>query len=298
MQSAAKHLYRSSNSIAMITYAVKMLRYALHDVLSMTFLLHTDYAKPRRFPLAGFAMNKSHPHFAALLVLVSLLLAGPAGRAQVFAPPAPTVVRPDTAETREVVVSPQAKKNKAAADSAKRTEHMFRAFGFPGIRLTRPGKAALLATILPGAGQIYNRRWWKLPLVYGALGGTIYGEIFFQGRFRQYADASNLLKLEAAKPTGLRPQDPSLDLPVRRERNIAAIDYGVVYYRGYRDIFYLYIGLAYSLQIVDALVDAHLKDFDVSDDLTLHWEPTMLAVPGQAFALPTAPGVMFALRVK
>ena len=243
-------------------------------------------------------MKKSYHYLAALLIFAGGLLAGHNGRAQVFAPATPAVARPDTAETREAVVSPQARKNKAAADSAKRTARMFRAFGFEGIRLTRPGKAALLAAILPGAGQIYNHRWWKLPLVYGALGGTIYGEWFYQSRFSQYANASNLLKLEAFKTNGLRPQSNQLPLPVQRERSIAAIDNGVVFYRGYRDIFYLYIGLAYSLQIVDALVDAHLKDFDVSDDLTLHWEPTMLAVPGQAFALPTAPGVMFALRVK
>jgi hypothetical protein len=82
------------------------------------------------------------------------------------------------------VVTAEAKRSKAAADSAKRTERMFRAFGFEGIRLTRPGKAALLAAVLPGAGQIYNRRWWKLPLVYGSLGGVVYGEIFYQGRYR------------------------------------------------------------------------------------------------------------------
>ena len=66
---------------------------------------------------------------------------------------------------------------------------------------------------------------------------------------------------------------------------------GIVFYRGNRDIFYLYIGIAYGLQIVDALVDAHLKDFDVSDDLSLHWQPALLRVPGQAWALPTAPGL-------
>ena len=72
----------------------------------------------------------------------------------------------------------------------------------------------------------------------------------------------------------------------------------MVFYRGNRDIFYLYIGLAYGLQVVDALVDAHLQDFDVSDDLSLNWQPTLLRVPGQASALPTAPGLLFALRVK
>ena len=238
-------------------------------------------------------MNKLYSHFAALLVLMSLLLAGPVGRAQVLTPTTPTVIRPDTAETREVVASPQAKKNKAAADSAKRTEHMFRAFGYPGIRLTRPGKAALLAAILPGAGQIYNRRWWKLPLVYGALGGVVYGEIFYQQRFREFATAYNDV-------TQGRKQllDSDLGDQAKFVRSTDGLNRGVVFYRGNRDIFYLYIGLAYGLQIVDALVDAHLRNFDVSDDLSLHWEPTLMAVPGQATALPTAPGLMFALRVK
>jgi hypothetical protein len=243
-------------------------------------------------------MTKSYHHIAALLVFAGMLLAGSSGRAQVFAPPAPAVIRPDTAETREVVVTPADKRNKAAADSAKRTEHLFRAFGFPGIRLTRPGKAALLAAILPGAGQIYNHRWWKLPLVYGSLGGVIYGEYRYQTLFRQYVDASDLLTAQAAIPGGIRPQDASLPLPVRQERSIDAIKTGIRFYRGNRDLFYLYIGLAYSLQIVDALVDAHLKSFDVSEDLSLHWQPALLPVPGRALALPTAPGVMFALRVK
>ena len=239
-------------------------------------------------------MKNSCRHFSGLLVLLGLLLAGHAGQAQVFDPTTPPViVRPDTAEFREPVVSAEAKRSKAAADSAKRTERMFRAFGYEGIRLTRPGKAALLAAVLPGAGQIYNRRWWKLPLVYGALGGVVYGEIFYQTRYREFADASNDVKSGKKKLF-----DKNLGPQASLQRSVAALDNGVIFYRGYRDIFYLYIGLAYGLQIVDALVDAHLKDFDVSDDLSLHWQPTLLAVPGQAMALPTAPGVLFALRVK
>ncbi|WP_051718779.1 DUF5683 domain-containing protein [Hymenobacter sp. IS2118] len=257
-------------------------------------------------------MKKLSPHFRVLLLVAGILLAGLSARAQVFAPPAGEVIRADTTERRDVVVSAEAKRSKAAADSAKRTERLFHvylkpvvvdgvyypAIEFRGIRLTRPGKAALLSALLPGAGQIYNRRWWKLPLVYGALGGVIYGEVFYQTRYRQYADASNLLKDEASKPDGLRPGSDALDLPVRQERTIAAIDNGVQFYRGNRDIFLLYIGIAYGLQIVDALVDAHLKDFDVSEDLSLHWQPALLPVPGRALALPTAPGVTFALRVK
>ena len=240
-------------------------------------------------------MKKSSSLRAALLVFGVLLLHSTGAWAQVFTPTAPPIIRADTTERREAVVSPAARKSKAAADSAQRTERMFRAFGYQGIRLTRPGKAALLAAILPGAGQIYNKRWWKLPLVYGALGGTIIGEVFYQQRFGQFKRAIDIVSKDATKIGSL-----DLDPVPRQYKSLEALNggSGIVFYRGNRDIFYLYIGLAYGLQIVDALVDAHLKNFDVSDDLSLHWEPALLAVPGQAGALPTTPGVLFALRVK
>ncbi|GAB2691907.1 hypothetical protein GCM10011495_00870 [Hymenobacter frigidus] len=243
-------------------------------------------------------MKKSFTSFLALLIFGGLLLASATSRAQVVGPPPePTVVVSDTTETRVVVVTPEARRLKEAADSAKRTEHMFRAFGYKGIRLTRPGKAALLAALLPGAGQIYNRRYWKLPLVYGALGGVLYGEYFYQSRYREFADAVNAVEVD---PSNLQNVN-DLGLVRANAAKVPSLDglrSGVVFYRGNRDIFYLYIGLAYSLQIVDALVDAHLRDFDVSDDLTFHWEPILMSVPGQAAALPTAPGLSFALRVK
>ena len=243
-------------------------------------------------------MKNSFTSFLALLIFGCLLLASTTSRAQVVGPPPePAVVVSDTTETRVVVVTPETKRRMEAADSAKRTEHMFRAFGYKGIRLTRPGKAALLAALLPGAGQIYNRRYWKLPLVYGALGGVLYGEYFYQSRYREFADAVNAVEVD---PSNLQNANDlgKVRANAAKVRSLDGLRSGVVFYRGNRDIFYLYIGLAYSLQIVDALVDAHLRDFDVSDDLTFHWEPILMAVPGQAAALPTAPGLSFALRVK
>ena len=229
-----------------------------------------------------------------LMAMLLYLLAAPVARAQVFGPPAtPTTVVPDTTERRDIVVTPAAKRQKAAADSARRTEHLFRAFGYEGIRLTRPGKAALLSALLPGAGQLYNGRWWKLPLVFGAVGGTIYGEYFYQKGYREFADADNITALDMSQL-----HSPNLGPRARFVNTTAGLKQGVIFYRGYRDIFYLYIGIAYGLQIVDALVDAHLQNFDVSDDLSLHWEPALLPTPGQPAALPTNPGVLFALRMK
>ena len=252
-------------------------------------------------------MKNLYSYLTGLALLAGSLLSSYRVQAQVFGSPTtitpatPTTIVPDTTERREVVVSPAAKKQKAAADSAKRTEHMFRVFGYKGIRLTRPGKAAMLALVLPGAGQIYNHRYWKLPLVYGALGGVIYGEYFYQKGYREFADAYNHITNKDINPeTGVfyKIGDSNLGDRAKLVRSVDGLNTGVIFYRGYRDIFYLYIGLAYGLQIVDALVDAHLQDFDVSDDLSLHWEPKMMAVPGQTSFLPTAPGVMFALRVK
>ena len=194
-------------------------------------------------------------------------------------------ILPDTTERRGSGGDARRQAQKAAADSAKRTEHMFRAFGYKGIRLTRPAKAALLAAVLPGAGQVYNRRWWKLPLVYGALGGVVSGEIFYQKRYKAIR---RCLTTRQRRSTPKRRSYKIGDQWRDRAKWCAASrpNSGIVFYRGYRDIFYLYIGMAYSLQIVDALVDAHLQDFDVSDDLSLHWEPALLAVPGQAWRCP------------
>ena len=251
-------------------------------------------------------MKKSYCLLVGGLSVLGSLLAGPAARAQVFDPNTPATRTPaailaDTTERREVVVTTADKRRKLAADSAKRTEHMFRAFGYEGIRLTRPGKAALLAAILPGAGQIYNRRWWKLPLVYGALGGTIAGEIFYQQRYRQFADAyNNITQGINNKPQNRNYQlfDAELGTQASKVTTVNGLESGIVFYRGNRDIFYLYIGIAYGLQIVDALVDAHLQDFDVSTDLSLHWQPQLLPTPGQPGTLPLNPGVLFALRVR
>lgn len=196
------------------------------------------------------------------------------------------------ADTTQVNTVAPTKKQLSAADSAARTERLF------GLRVTRPTKAAVLA-IIPGGGQIYNKRYWKLPLVYGLLGGLGYGEYFYQKGFREYADAINYLSdPNHPIPTNGRPGDV-LD-PVRfprasRELRASSIQNGVIFYRRNRDLFILYLAGGYGLQILDALVDAHLHDFDVSDDLTLHWEPALLPVPGQM--LPGV-GLTAALRVK
>jgi hypothetical protein len=166
------------------------------------------------------------------------------------------------------------------ADSLRKTERLL------GWRVTRPQKSVLLSAVLPGAGQVYNHKYWKLPLVYGALGGTIYGEVFYWKAYTEFRDgyrarlrrASGLYDLEdpLAKDEGKRSgnqQDYPYGTGDARQKNALSA------YRTQRDTFFGYIALAYGMQVLDALVDGHLHDFDVSDNLSLNVQPYSLPLP-------------------
>ncbi|NVO85962.1 DUF5683 domain-containing protein [Hymenobacter terrestris] len=193
---------------------------------------------------------------------------------------------PSVASAQVVTAGPdsvQVASRPAAADSARRTERLL------GMRVTRPQKAALLALALPGAGQVYNRRYWKLPLVYGGLGGVGYGLFFYQTGYREYADGKNQLianpDMAISELEGKR---------VSQETSAANVQRGVNFYRRNRDTFIAYTAVVYGITILDALVDAHLRNFDVSDDLSLRLDPAVLPSPGQA---PRA-GLALTLYVK
>jgi hypothetical protein len=127
-------------------------------------------------------------------------------------------------------------------------------------------KKALLFSIVPGGGQMYNRKWWKLPIVYGALGTVMYFEI---SNVRQYR---NLRDNYRAQVDG----DPDTN-PVKFPTNLKQEDM-----KAYRDIYKRYVeinslilGLTYLLTMTDAFVDAHLASFDVTEDLSLRAIPNI-----------------------
>ncbi|MFD1468216.1 DUF5683 domain-containing protein [Hymenobacter caeli] len=243
-------------------------------------------------------MNKPLLRLAALLLLVLGALLGPrAARAQVYDPanpnannPAvPKTIRPDTARVRKTTLADKRKKH--AEDSVRRTEMLF------GFRVTRPAKAGYLA-LVPGLGQVYNRKWWKLPIVYGGIGTVAYILSYEQRALNEYTNASNLISTD---PTVAAMPLPNANLPgdrVSKERTVAGIQNGIIFYRHYRDGFILYTALAYGVTIIDAIVDAHLYSFDVSDDLSFRWQPTLLPVPGPVGGLALAPGVAVGLHFK
>lgn len=148
------------------------------------------------------------------------------------------------------------------------------------IRHHSPKKAALRSAILPGWGQIYNRKYWKLPIVYGALG--ISGAIFnYNLTWYKRTRFAYKAKYEASQRrtdpiTGLSvPGDSTNYYKIRAD--LLPIDINAL--RSYRDEFrknidysVLFFILMWGLNVVDATVDAHLKPFDVSPDLSLRFK--------------------------
>lgn len=134
-----------------------------------------------------------------------------------------------------------------------------------------PHKAAVLSAILPGAGQIYNQKYWKAPIVWGALGTAVYFTIdntkIYNGLKNEYIARLNGKSYTATELCDLRnPEGCSTE----------TLQSSLDEFRRWRDISFIATTAVYVLQIIDAAVDAHLFHFDVSDDLSLTWQPSML----------------------
>lgn len=129
-----------------------------------------------------------------------------------------------------------------------------------------PRTATIRSAILPGWGQIYNKKYWKLPLVYGALGTTA-GVFVYNVKNYKRLKTAYVLKTD---------NDPSNDGQVYiKFQNLSAESI-----RSYRNVFRqnvdysaLFFVIFWGLNVVDATVDAHLKSFDVNDDLSLEFKP-------------------------
>ena len=138
------------------------------------------------------------------------------------------------------------------------------------LRVRNPKKAALYSMIVPGGGQIYNRKYWKLPIVYGAVGTAVY--LFFDNRkfYLQYREAYlNDLAVQAGEPGYVLSSFGEDGVTTAALRSAADES------RQFMEYCVLGFAAVYALQIIDASVDAHLSSFDVSDNLSLQWNPTV-----------------------
>ena len=141
-----------------------------------------------------------------------------------------------------------------------------------------PKRALWLALVIPGGGQIYNRKYWKLPLVYGGFIGCLYAMNWNNTMYKDYSQA--YLDLMDTDP-GTQSYNQFLHLgnqitSSNIERYKTLFKKRKDRYRRWRDMsFFVLVGV-YALSVVDAYVDAELSVFDISKDLSLRIEPAIL----------------------
>ncbi len=150
--------------------------------------------------------------------------------------------------TAIAVAIPLSAQGSAIPDSARAESVRTADQDSKGLFTGRPGKAAMYSLILPGTGQIYNKSYWKLPIVYGAVGGTV-GLLVHNTKQHRELQERYRISIETRDP---RSND------IRRLRNQA---------RKNQQTSILILGIVWALNSAEAFVDAHLSTFDVDDDL-------------------------------
>jgi hypothetical protein len=139
-----------------------------------------------------------------------------------------------------------------------------------------PHKATLYSAILPGLGQVYNKKYWKLPLVYGALGIPAYLYFYNKEWYKKTAYALAVLVNGSylTSPDSLSKVDSKLLPFISAGANNSLLNYRNEF-RKDQDYSALFFLLFWGLNVIDATVDAHLKQFDVSPDLSLEIKPAI-----------------------
>lgn len=137
-------------------------------------------------------------------------------------------------------------------------------------------RATLYSAILPGAGQVYNKKYWKVPIIYAALGISAYA-FFYNKTWYNKCQYALTVTVNQSPPDSVKAIDPQLQpFYAANDQN------GLITYRDNfrknQDYSVLFFLLFYGLNVLDATVDAHLKDFNVSSDLSFRIKP--MFIPG------------------
>ncbi len=155
-----------------------------------------------------------------------------------------------------------------------------------------PKKASIYAALFPGLGQIYNKKYWKLPIIYGGYSGLIYVLGWNNKNYKDYFQGYRIV-MENASATNLKPDERafldnliknpsiSLDNPSTYSYISSQLKSGKDFFRRNRDLTIIGIAVLHVLSIIDASVDANLFDFDISDDLSLRIEPMPINLGNQ-----------------
>lgn len=142
-------------------------------------------------------------------------------------------------------------------------------------RAPSPKRATIYSAVLPGLGQVYNHKYWKVPIIYGAGGAFIYFVSFWHTKYMKFRDAIEL---------GSSQTNPDPFLIDGRLYQYEDLKRPLNGYRRYRDLCVLGFGAVYALNIIDAMIDANFFYYDISNDLSLRIEPAMMNEPGASAA--------------
>ena len=123
---------------------------------------------------------------------------------------------------------------------------------------TAPSKAAFYSAVLPGLGQGFNKKYWKIPIVYAAIGTSVYSYDFNKKKYWDYRNAYK------SRKAGYK-NDPYQNLILDDDRLLD----GAEFHKKNRDLSMVFIVGFYILNILDANIDAHLKQYNVNESLTI-----------------------------
>jgi hypothetical protein len=141
-----------------------------------------------------------------------------------------------------------------------------------------PKKAGLYSAIVPGLGQAYNRQYWKVPVIYAGIGVAGYFIINNYNKYQSYRQA----------------YISRINNPVHTDKYVGIYDDAQLQqlqndYNKYLDLTVLFTGIGYALQVIDAITSAHLKNFDISRDISMHMTPILV---------PRGAGMAFVMNFK
>ena len=146
-------------------------------------------------------------------------------------------------------------------------------------------RAVWMGAIIPGYGQIYNRSYWKLPIVYGAFFGCAYAITWTNGMYSDYKTAYRDILTDGTNGTrsedesksyiAILPEGYSISRVGGYDNWANTLKNKQNTYRRYRDLSIVATVVVYALSLIDAYVDAQLFDYDISDDLSMQLNPTL-----------------------
>ncbi len=168
----------------------------------------------------------------------------------------------------------------------------------PKVFVPDPKRALWLSLVFPGAGQIYNRKYWKLPIIYGGFLGCAYALMWNQQMYRDYSQAYlDIMDDDPNTKSYLEILPARYDITGKEEQFKSLFKRKKDYYRRYRDLSaFCFVGV-YLISVIDAYVDAQLSVFDITPDLSMSVEPAVIgSSPALGTRTPSAYGVGCSLR--